>query len=84
MTVNESDMAAVTGMVDRMRRHLAGHRPELQGAALADLLATWLAGHHIEGDARATNRLRTTILSMHVETVREMVPIAAKEIGTTP
>jgi hypothetical protein len=84
MTVNESDMAAVTGMVALMRRHLAGHRPELQGAALADLLATWLAGHHIEGDARATNRLRTTILTLHMEAVRGMVPIAAQEIGTTP
>lgn len=25
--------------------HLGGHPPAIQGAALADLLATWLVGH---------------------------------------
>ena len=33
---------------------LKGHPPEMQGCVLADLLAIWLAGHHVAGDEDAT------------------------------
>jgi hypothetical protein len=46
---------------------LAGHHPVIQGAALADLLATWLAGHDPE--------VREALLDAHVHIVRELVPI---------
>jgi hypothetical protein len=52
---------------------LAGKRPEIQGAALADLLAIYLAGHRVEGDPAATNRLREELLAMHVEQVRQLI-----------
>jgi hypothetical protein len=32
-------------MVERIAPILAGHGPDVQGAALADLVAMWLAGH---------------------------------------
>jgi hypothetical protein len=46
---------------------LAGRRPEVQGAILADLLATWLAVH--------PTHLRDEILSLHVDTVRLLIPV---------
>lgn len=63
---------------------LAGHHPAHQGAALADALAMWLAGHHVPGDEDATRSKRAELLAMHCFKVRELVPINAKIIGTTP
>lgn len=54
---------------------LRGHPPELQGAVLADLTATWLAGFGVEGDAQATARLREDLLGLHLETIRRLIPV---------
>lgn len=59
---------------------LKGHPSPLQGAALADLLAIWLAGHMIKGNPTATDRLREDILALHVEKVRELIPVNAVAI----
>lgn len=74
----------IAALVDGIRPLLAGRPAEVQGAALADLLATWLAGHHVQGNRVATNGLRNTLLTMHVEMVRKLVPVNARTIGTTP
>jgi hypothetical protein len=63
---------------------LAGHAPEVQGAALADLLAIWLAGHHVAGDEYATRSLRAELLAMHCAAVRTLTAINALMMGTTP
>jgi hypothetical protein len=51
---------------------LAEHDPVIQGAALAELLALFVAGHR--------PAVRDEILGMHVSAVRELVPIAEREI----
>jgi hypothetical protein len=48
------------------------------------LLATWLAGHHVAGDEDATRTLRAELLAMHCTAVRVLTSINAKMIGTTP
>jgi hypothetical protein len=63
---------------------LAGQAPEVQGAALADLLAIWLAGHHVAGDEDATRSLRAELLAMHCAAVRTLTSINARMMGTTP
>ena len=55
------------GIAARCHPLLAGHHPAIQGAALADLLATWLAGHDAD--------LREAMLDAHIHIVRELVPI---------
>lgn len=70
-------------LINRIRPILAGHPPTVQGAALADLVATWLAGHDIPGDAAETRHWRAELLSLHCSAVRELVPVNAKIIGTT-
>ena len=82
--MTDLEMAKVNVMVKLMHRHLAGEPAHLQGAALADLLATWLAGYHVEGNADATRNVRAELLAMHCSTVRQLVPVNAEEIGTTP
>lgn len=58
---------------------LAGHGPEVQGAVLADLLATYLAGHFVaegEDDNPAqTADLREQLLQLHVAAVRTLIPV---------
>jgi hypothetical protein len=48
-------------VVRRIRPHLAGRPPNIQGAVLAELLATWLRGHHAETPER-TMELRAELL----------------------
>ena len=61
-------------------RPLAGQPPMVQGAALADLVATWLAGHIVQGDRKATNQLRQALLEGHIAAVRELLPVNAARI----
>lgn len=67
--------AEVVRVVERIRPLLAGHQPEVQGAALADLLATWLAGHVVPSDREATEALRERLLAPLLDTVRALVPV---------
>ena len=46
-----------------------------RGAALADLLAMYLAGHFVDGDAHATKAVREQTLAMLIEMVWKLVPI---------
>ncbi len=69
--MQEPDPHDVEPIVERIRPLLAGHRPEIQGAVLADLLATWLAGHMGEG----ADRVREELLRMHIEMVRKLIPV---------
>jgi hypothetical protein len=74
----------IGAIVLRIRPLLADHPPDIQGAALADLLAIWLAGHHVEGDEAATGDLRAELLASHCALVRHLTTVNAKLIGTTP
>lgn len=67
----ERDAIRSQVLVERIRPMLAGERPEVVGAALADLTAIWLAGH-VGPDAEA---MRSEILDMHVAAIRDLVPI---------
>ncbi len=68
----DPDMAPVAAMVSAARPVFAGRQPHHVGAALADLVATWLAGHPAE--------LREDLLAMHIEYVRMLIFINAAEI----
>jgi hypothetical protein len=76
-------VALVTSIADRIKPLLAGQSPDVQGAVLADLLAIWLAGHHVEGDENATRTLRAELLADHCFAVRQLVLVNAKIMGTT-
>jgi hypothetical protein len=71
----EKDADQALDLVRDCSRLFAGKPAEVQGAALADLLALWLAGHVIVGDPKATERVRKEVLAMHLETVWNLVPI---------
>jgi hypothetical protein len=53
----------------------AGKSPQVQGRALADLLALWLAGHVVRGDPEGTKYVREALLDAHLEKVWRLVPI---------
>jgi hypothetical protein len=79
-----SQISEVAAIIDQIRPLLAGHAPEVQGAVLADLLALWLAGHHVAGDEDATRKMHAELLAMHCTKVRKLTSINAKIMGTTP
>jgi hypothetical protein len=59
---------------------LAGHPAHVQGATLADLLATWLAGHRIIDNPRETKRVRERLIEEHLKVVRKLIPLNDKMI----
>lgn len=73
----------VPPIVAKIKPLLAGLPPVIQSAVLADLLAMWLAGHHVPGDAEATLEIRAELLAKHCQLVRQLVPVNARIIGTT-
>jgi hypothetical protein len=65
----------VSATVEKIRPLLAGHDPKIQGAVLTDLVAIFLAGHFARGgDPEQTRKLREALLTIHVETVWELIP----------
>jgi hypothetical protein len=80
----ETDIIDIGNLVERIKPLLAGRPSKIQGAALADLLAIWLAGHVIAGDAEATHELRAKLLEMHVDKVLDLIPVNARMMGTPP
>jgi hypothetical protein len=72
--MTSDDVDLTRQLYEAIRPLLAGHPPQVQGAVLADLLATWLAGHYADSDAD-TDRLRETIFAKHSEIVWELVPV---------
>ena len=57
-------------LTDRISPILHGHNPEIQGAVLAELLATWLAGHVVPGDRMQTILARQFIPRAHEDSSR--------------
>jgi hypothetical protein len=60
-------MKAVKRLARRMEPLLASKPPELQGAVLADLVATWLVSF--------PNQMRADLLAMHMRYVIEFIPV---------
>ena len=76
-------MSEVTDQIEKIGRAiwpavssaLGGQPTPIQGAALADLTARWLAGHVIRGDPVETAALRETLLDLQLRTIRELIPL---------
>lgn len=71
----EEDVKEVQFIVKATSGLLQGKSPYVQGAALADLLAMWLAGHVILGDPKKTKRLHEEMIAAHIKTVRSLIEI---------
>lgn len=66
-------IAHMCGMV------LRGEGPGVQGAALAELMSTFLRGHQIPNDPKGERELREVMLQQWCKTVRELVEIHGRE-----
>jgi len=75
---DEEDADEVMALVKAVRPLFAGKPVHVQGAALADLLAMWLAGHVLLGDPKETKRMREHMLRLHVTGVRALIDINYK------
>jgi hypothetical protein len=77
-----TEAGAVVELVEAMRPLLAGKSASVQGAALADLLAMWLAGHISRGDPEGaeTKRIREEMLELHLAAVRALIPVNYKMV----
>jgi len=72
------DANEVFALTSAIRPLFEGKPAQVQGAVLADLLATWLAGHVMLGDQKATEAMREQVLEMHLVSVRALIDINYK------
>lgn len=63
-----------TELAKRVHHLFAGHDPGVQGAAIADLAATWLAGHPRE--------IRVAVLREWLKLVARVTEIEAERLRT--
>lgn len=76
--MNEPDFSnEALQLAGQIKPILGGHRPEIQGAVLAELLSIFLAGHFVPGDEAETLKLRAKVLSLHYRLVLELTEINA-------
>jgi len=73
----EAEAKEAQALVAEVSRHFAGKSGTVQGAALADLLALWLAGHVSRDDPEGKNStlVREKMLELHLEAVRRLIPV---------
>lgn len=72
------DVALAQKLWEDCGQILRNHPPEIQGAVLADLMATWLAGHIVHDgkwkiDRKATDRERRKQLILLISAVKNLV-----------
>jgi hypothetical protein len=79
----EGEATRALKLADRIKPLLAGKGPGVQSAALADLVALWLAGHIDVTGALETDFLREPVLENWLKTVRELVPACEADILRT-
>jgi hypothetical protein len=65
----------VHDLVEAVSPFFVGKPTQVQGAALADLLAIWLAGHVNPDDPSKSARIREEMLELHLKAVRALIPI---------
>lgn len=71
-------------MVTAMRPILAGHDPAIQSTVLAELVATWLAGHRdVKGDRRWQHEFRMHLLVDFEHLVLDLLPACEKQLDET-
>lgn len=72
MSAAEREAAEAKGdeLIERIRPLLAGHHPAVQGYVVAELVATWIAGHHAD--------VRDEIRAKQFELIRELEELHAK------
>jgi hypothetical protein len=70
----------VEALIDRTSPLLHGQDRQVQGAALADLLARWLAGHCVPDDRFQTILMRGRILHQHMKIVRDLIKVNAMKM----
>src|SRR5215510_5723248 len=89
MMRSNSDLARqAEAVAEQIYPLLSGQGFEVQGAVIADLVARYIAGHFVaatgdddkEAAAAATAEMRESLLAMHIEFVRALVPSAEAEI----
>jgi hypothetical protein len=79
--LTDDDVTLVESLLREIGPLLDDKPPAVQVTALAYLLAMWLAGHVNLDSQCETAASREELLTLHVETVRALVPESAKAMG---
>lgn len=80
---SDEELKQAPEIAEKIYPMLFGLHPTVQGAIIADLTATWLAGHVVEGSPEDTNKLRKFLFEQHIRLTHKLIEPNADHIGTT-
>ena len=80
--LTRADLEAVNQLTASVSELLAAQPAAVVGCVLADLTATWIAGHVAEGDQAETDQARLTLLRLQIGMIVRLIPANAERIGT--
>lgn len=63
----------VIELEERIAPLLAGRKPEVQSAVLADLLAKWVLGFQVANDLEATTEFQSQVMAGHIKLAMDLV-----------
>jgi len=72
---DEAALNKLDSMMDAIRPIFAGVQPNIQGAVLGNMVALWLGGLYMSGDAAMEH-----LLQVHISQVRALMPIYIDEL----
>ena len=72
----------VSLLVEEVMPLLANKPPHIVGAALADIVAIWVACHIVPGDPKETDEYREMLVKHHIATLRQLIPVNAHIVET--
>jgi hypothetical protein len=75
MSSAAEDAVKAAALAKRCYPLFAGQGPDVQGAALAELVALHIACHVVQGDEVQTAQMREVMLELFVGTVKKLVPV---------
>jgi hypothetical protein len=78
--LTEEALALAASLSAAMGKLLKGKHQLVQGAALADALATFIAGHIVLDDPEETKKFREQLLTLHIAAVRQLIPVCEEEM----
>ena len=76
----DEDGEEVIDLAERISALLHGNPPGVQGAALAELVARFVAGHFNEDGREASDKVRRNVLHDFVKLVRGLVPFHVETV----
>lgn len=69
----------IADLSERISSQLQGQNREVIGGVIADLMATFIAGHVVVGDEAATEQIRRRVLQSQIDVIWDLIDLHSRK-----